>query len=122
MQQRCGLVTGTQESVIKMVSQTRRISVTQIQLVEHRWSLVSQMQLQSLSQTHPVRLRCHQPGMGSQPASCGHADRSPVLVSQTPMKSVFSQTQPDRLGLSGSDGVCGQSDMVVGQTQPVSHS
>ena len=43
-------------------------------------------------------------------------------LGQTPMKSVFSQTQPDRLGLSGSDGVCGQSDMVVSQTQPVSHS
>lgn len=30
-----------------------------------------------------------------------------VLVHQASMKSVFSPTQPDRHGLSGSDGVCG---------------
>lgn len=35
-----------------------------------------------------------------------------AFVRQAPVKSVFSQTQPDRLGLSGCDGVCGQSDTV----------
>lgn len=116
IQQKCGPALG-EESVIKMVR--HRLSVSQIQLVKHRWSLINRMQLEPLSQTLSVRPRCPQPDSGSQ--STGQADGSPVLVHQAPIRSVFSQAQPDRLGLSGGDGMCGQSQSV-GQMQPAGHS
>lgn len=79
-------------SVEKRVSQTQRASVSQIQLVEHRWGLGSQTQLDGLSETRPVGPGCHQPGRGSQSVSCGQADRS------------------HGLGPSGTHGICVQSD------------
>lgn len=79
-------------SVGKRVSQTQRASVSQIQLVEHRWGLGSQTQLDGLSETRPVGPGCHQPGRDSQSVSCGQADRS------------------HGLDPSGTHGICVQSD------------
>lgn len=49
---------------------------------------------------------------GQSVSQLGQADRSRVLVHQASMKSMFSQTQPERLRLSGGDGVRGQLDTV----------
>lgn len=83
-------------SVGKRVSQTQRASVSQIQLVEHRWGLGSQTQLDGFSETRPVGPRCHQPGRAvSQSAVVRRTDHT-ASVRQAPTESAFSQTQPDR--------------------------
>lgn len=64
IQQRCGPATGAEESVIKMVRHREFQSVRHsLSSTGVGWgSLVSQMQLDPLSQTRPVRPRRHQPG------------------------------------------------------------
>lgn len=80
-------------SVGKRVSQTQRASVSQIQLVEHRWGLGSQTQLDGLSETRPVGPEAiSQVGAVSQSAVV----RRTASVRQAPTESAFSQTQPDR--------------------------
>lgn len=113
---------GTAESVIKMVSQTERIAVSQTQVVEHRRSLVSQMQLVAQTDTAcQAQMPSARPGRSANQLSSGRSGHP------DPSGTQEDCVQSDTAGDSGYQAQAGMACVVretavLSATQEVSQS